>query len=187
MGLIKFPCHLFDKTSPSRFSSPMPLATTLSTSSCGVPGANNPELTAARTMPLRARQCPTSDGLRIVVHILGRHRSAESSQCACGNVCKRFYDPWRTRSRDLFDRRTLTLLFPARSDAPSGNGRYYYYLVFGCTTWRSHAPLYFENHGSISTYIMDYVLYSSRFVAVHIIRSCNTQKHVESLPRPRHS
>ena len=97
MGLVKFPCHLvevsFDKTSPSWFPSPMLLVTTLLTNSWGIPNSNSPE-PAPRTMLLRVRQFPTSDGLQIVVDILGRCRSAELSQCARGNVRERFYDPW---------------------------------------------------------------------------------------------
>ena len=97
MGLVKFPCHLvefsFDKTSPLWFPSPMLLVTTLLMSSCGIPGSNSPELTA-RTMLLCIRQFPTSDGLQIVVDILGHGRNTNLSHCAHGNVHERFYDPW---------------------------------------------------------------------------------------------
>ena len=58
MGLVKFPCHLveisFDKTSPSRFPFPMLLVTTLSTSSCGVPGSKSPEPSRKNDAPSRS-------------------------------------------------------------------------------------------------------------------------------------
>ena len=45
-------------------------------------------------MLLRVQQFPTSDGLQILVGILGRRRIAELSQCARGNVRESFYDAW---------------------------------------------------------------------------------------------